>query len=283
MSRMVGVQRLLFGETNFVFSLYKNKFDVPQDFYSNGYTVINGIKNTEEARKITEMIIANIDTAKLPLFLTLLPRIQLAKADLIPVCNDSVETNFQALHFDMGQPFFSNIPQTMYTTIGLYFPKDKTPGTAKTRVLNLKNFFNNKNLNTRNAEKRILKYVKNHGDGWNDFNTHRISCFARIVDAVTNSNELIGYRDKTMAQWFDGNIKSENNFYKMKGFDLKKIEEQIQLKPGQLLILDNTRVAHGRIGKRNVKEIYQMMFGIKYVTSEEIGKFRKSLVSNITS
>ncbi len=278
---MIGGQRLLFGETNFVFPFYKNRFDIPQDFYSKGYTMISDIRNIDEARNITEMVIANIDTEKLPLFSFLLPRIQLAKADLIPVCNDSVETSFQALHFDMGQPFFSDISQTMYTTIGLYFPKEKKFGTAKTRVLNLKNFFTNKNLSSKKIEERILKYVKNHGDGWDDVNSYRISCFARIVDAITNSNDLISYRDKTMAQWFDGNIQNEYDFYKIRGFDLEKLEEQIQLEPGQLLILDNTRVAHGRIGKRKAKEIYQMMFGIKEVVPKNIDRFRINLVSNL--
>src|SRR5258706_905409 len=274
---MIGGQKLLFNETKFILSSKKNKLEIPQSFYSKGYILLDNIKSIEDARKTTETFIANINSAKLPFLHSLLPKIQLAKADLIPVCGDSVTTDFQGLHFDMGQPFFSQEAQDMYLMIGLFLPCDRKATKAKTRDLSLEGLFNNKKLNVNQVEEKIVKYVKKHGDGWNDVNTYRVSCLARLIDAISGTRDLASYRDKTMAQWFEGDITKEYEFYKLRGFDLGKIEEQIQLKPGQLLMLDNTTAADGRVVKRKMQEMYQMMFGVKGVSPNEINNFRSTV------
>jgi hypothetical protein len=66
------------------------------------------------------------------------------------------------------------------------------------------------------------------------------------------------------------------------GLDIKCCEEQIEIKPGELLIVDNIRAVHGRIGPRNPKEIYQFLFGIERVTPQEIAEFRRYIVNQLS-
>ena len=108
---------------------------------------------------------------------------------------------------------------------------------------------------------------------------------------MSQTSELADYRDKTMAQWFADpekkdsltSMRNEYRFYKLRGLDFSVKEKQITLQPGQLLILDNMRVVHGRIGKRNMEEIYQFMYGVKAVEPAEINSFRRDLVKELIS
>lgn len=289
-------QKLLFDETQCVASLYSNcELIIPQSFYSDGFIVLDNMDSYNEAQRTLEKFIANIDTRKLPIYSRFLPRIKLAKVDRIPICQDLVKATFQALHYDMGQPIISDSTQTMYLIISLYCPKDVVFTKAKTRVARIKKLLSQKEWGGNKVlEKKLIDYVKNYGDGWtypDAVNTMRISCFARIIDAVSGLNELTGDIDKTTGQWFqyeenindETGIKNEYEFYKKCGIDLRKAEEQIKLEPGQLLIIDNLRTVHGRIGKRKPQELYQFMYGIKNATPEDIDIFREYLLSEFAS
>lgn len=285
-------QRLLFDQTEKILSRPKADGSVPDSFYTHAYALLEDIEDVDAARSQIENLIAGIDVKKIPLYKRFANTIQLAKADIIPICMDSVETSFQALHFDMGQPFISAEAQTMYLLIGLYFPQGTMPGTAKTRVLTLRGLVADKHLGSApQIEEKILRYVQEYGDGWDDINTHRISCFARIVDALSETTDLNKYRDKTMAEWFadaknsDGfaRLQNEYAFYKKRGIDLEKKEVQITLEPGQLLVIDNMRAVHGRIGKRREQEVYQLMYGVHHASVADIDAFRKELSSELVA
>ena len=283
-------QDLLFDSSNVI---VKNSDDslISQEFYDEGYTLINNIENVEEARKFLEKFISSIDNRKLPLYSRFINKIQLAKVDLIPVCHDIVPRTFQALHFDMGQPIISTSTQSMYVLLALYKPKTSNESSAKTRIVSIKKILSQRKFHEKNLiEERLINYAKDHGDGWrepNIVNTLRLACFARIIDAVTGRNELVDEIDNTTGQWFDyeGNsdgFTKEKSFFSEYGFNLELAEEQINVKPSQLLIVDNMRCVHGRIGLRNPEEIYQFLFGIKSATSIMIDSFRKWLVEQFS-
>jgi hypothetical protein len=46
------------------------------------------------------------------------------------------------------------------------------------------------------------------------------------------------------------------------GVDLEDVEERVRLRRGELLLLDNVRVVHGRIGQRPQREVWQILFGL---------------------
>ncbi len=260
------------------------KYKMPQEFYNQGYVLIKNIKNLKEAQTILEKYISAINPKELPLYSKFINKIQLAKVDLIPVCHDIVPRTFQALHFDMGQPIISKSTQSMYVILALYKPKNSTPSSAKTRIVNVKNILSQQRCkNKKLTEKRLINYVQNHGDGWTKpdrVNTLRLACFARIIDAITQRHQLINEIDNTTGQWFeykdnsDGFTK-EKLFFSKCGFNLELVEQQINIKQKQLLIINNMRCIHGRIGPRKPKEIYQFLYGVKSATPSMINDFRK--------
>jgi hypothetical protein len=263
---------------------------VPNDYYDYGWTIIDNVADAEEALTIQQSFIGSIDARKAPLHARFRSRIQLAKADQIPVCDDIVATNFQILHFDMGQPFVESDDQLLITHVGIYLPSNTAHAvTAKTRLVELDGLLENAGLTTAEIEERLMRYVNRHGDGWTGHNSLRLACFARFLDALSDEQELEADIDKTVGQWFQNETKldagsaheQESAFYAHRGVDLKKVEQQIALKPGQLLILDNARVIHGRIGNRKAKELYNFMFGIEAIDREDITALRRSICSTV--
>ena len=287
MKALYNTQKLLFDKVPRIATKRYSFRTLSNYFEDKGYTIFSGIFSPEKAQEKAEALIQNIDIEKFPVHKYLAGRVQLAKADAIPVCHDSVETSFQGLHFDMGQPLTGD-NQFFVSVVVLYKSFNTTNGGAKTRVLPLTGLLSeNKWGMKEEIEEKILQYVEKHGDGWADVNTKRLTCFARLIDAISGGKALEHYKGKTMAEWFSKSpsesgeikMKREQNFYYKRGLNVKNKEREITLQPGEMLIIDNTRVAHGRIGKRQEKEIYQFMYGVPDARKEEIDTFREELVS----
>lgn len=286
MKTLYNTQELLFKRTSKIVTKNYPVQGFLTDFESKGYTILSGISSPEEAQGKAESFIQNVNGEKFSVHKQFRERVQLAKADAIPVCHDSVETSFQGLHFDMGQPF-SGGNQFFVSIVVLYKPLNTPRGNARTRVLPLKNLLSDARWGTEEQiEEKILHYVKKHGDGWTNVNTQRLTCFARLVDAISGGEALKHYKGKTMAEWFSKSsqepgeikMKREHDFYAKRGLDVKNKAIEVTLQPGEMIIIDNTRVSHGRIGKRKEKEIYQFMYGVSDAKEEEIDTFRKELI-----
>lgn len=256
---------------------------IPESFYSQGYCLIDSVQNPGD---FLHAFISSLNTEKLPLFKHNLSEMQLAKHDLLPVCEDIVQTGFQALHYDMGQPFLAEQDQTLYTISALYRPKE-TPANpkAKTRLVSLETLLSQKSFGDIDTLKeQFLEYIQNHGDGWlrpEPHNTHRLACFARVVDAISGMNKLTKQIDTMIGQVFeyDENLdglagyRQEKNFFKQAGLDLEAAEEQIEILPGQMLIFDNLRVVHGRIGERKARELENFIYGIEKAAKHDINTY----------
>lgn len=262
--------------------------DIQEAFYSQGYCVY---KNITDAKDFLHEFISSLDTEKLPLFKNNLDQMQLAKHDKLPVCHDIVHTGFQALHYDMGQPFLADQDQTLYTISALWRPAN-TPANpkAKTRLVSLEKLLEQNSFgNLDEIKTRFTDYIKNHGDGWIEpepHNTHRLACFARVIDAVSGLNLLTGQIDTMIGQVFaydknlDGKtgLQQEQDYFAKAGLNLEQVEEQIELLPGELLIFDNLRVVHGRIGERKARELENFIYGIKKASKQDIDAYREWLL-----
>ncbi len=276
-------QRLLFDTTHPVHEA--GKTTVPEHYYTHGWAVLDEVIDDEfEAIQRQEDFINSIDGSKLPLHQRFRDRIQLAKADQIPVCDDIVATSFQVLHFDMGHPFLESEDQLFVSHVGIYLPKTTSHEiTARTRLVELGALLKHLKLSPGAIEQKLIGYVRKYGDGWTGHNTYRLACFIRFLDALSAKPELQDQIDKTVGQWFENDDKVDETsahekelaFYAKHGIDLSKLEHQIELKPGQLLILDNTRVVHGRIGKRRTKELFNFMWGVEAPTADDITALRQ--------
>jgi hypothetical protein len=283
-------QRLLFDETRLTRDA--DPIEVPDEFYKRGWTVIDGIGNHERAVAVQESLIGSIDSARLPLHAQLSDRVQLGKADLIPVCDDVIATSFQVLHFDMGLPFVEGSDQLLVTHVGIYLPSTTSHRvTARTRLVELDNILANTGLDVDTIEQRILAYAQRHGDGWSEYNTYRLACFVRVVDALAETPELANEIDKTVGQWFlDGQRldagaahAQEAAYFARHDIDVVGREQEVALEPGQLLFLDNTRVVHGRVGKRRAKEVFNFMFGLPSIDDSDITALRHHICNLVAA
>jgi hypothetical protein len=276
-------QRLLFDTTHPVHEA--GKTTVPEHYYKHGWAVLDkAIEDEFAAIRYQEDFLNSPDSSRLPLYQRFYDRIQLAKADQIPVCDDIVATSFQVLHFDMGHPFLESDGQLFVSHVGIYLPKTTNHEiTARTRLVELDSLLKHLESSPKAIEQRLMAYVREHGDGWTDHNTYRLACFIRFLDAMSDKPELQDQIDKTVGQWFENEDKvdeasahqKEVAFYAKQGIDLSKLEHQVALKPGQLLILDNTRVIHGRIGKRRTKELFNFMWGVEKIEPKDITALRQ--------
>jgi hypothetical protein len=259
---------------------------LPQEYYQHGWIILDDVANEFAAIKRQEDFIASIDSTKVPLHRRFDNRIQLAKADQIPVCDDIVATSFQVLHFDMGHPFLESDGQLFVSHVGIYLPKTtKHAVTAQTRLVELDGIGRQWGLSPRQIEQNLTTYVRQYGDGWAGHNTYRLACFVRVLDALSSVPELQNDIDKTVGQWFKNDdrldetsaYQQEAQFYAKHGIGLNAIEHRISLQPGQLLLLDNTRVIHGRIGKRRSKELFNFMWGVQAITLADITALRQAI------
>lgn len=215
---------------------------------------------------------------------------KLAKEDALPVCEDIVQTGFQALHYDMGMPFLAEQPQTLYTVSALYRPIDSEPNPeAKTRIVYLPQLLSQQSVD--NAESKLIEYVRKHGDGWAQpeaHNTHRLAIFARVIDAITGRKSLADKIDTMIGQCFnyDANLKGEyglkqeQEFFKAAGYDLPAVEDQIVLRPGEMLVFDNMRCVHGRVGKRRKRELINFIYGVEQAEVGDIDRYRVWLANH---
>lgn len=277
-------QRLLFDQTRR--ACEADPIEVPEDFYEHGWTIVDGISDHEQAVSIQERLIAGIDPERVPLHDLFAERVQLGKADLIPVCEDVVATSYQVLHFDMGLPFAAGLDQLLVSHVGIYLPSDtEHEVTARTRLLELDGILAETGLDVAAIEARVTEYALRHGDGWEDHNTLRLACFVRLIDALAAEPELTEKIDKTVGQWFvDGQRldsttahAQEVDFCARHGLTVTAREHEVALDPGQLLFVDNTRVVHGRVGERRAREIFNFMFGVPSIGDADVAQLRRGV------
>lgn len=277
-------QRLLFEETRAVAEA--DRVDVPEELYENGWAVLDGIAGHDEAVARQESLIASLDQDRLPFQARFADRIRLGKADLIPVCDDVVSTSFQVLHFDMGMPFVEGREQMLVTHVGIYLPATTSHTvTARTRLLPLSGALADRRLRVDEIERLLVAYAKSHGDGWADCNTFRLACLVRIIDALAETPELADEIDKTVGQWFfEGHQLDARSAHAQElaycarhGVDIGGREHEVALEPGQLLFVDNTRVVHGRVGKRRAREVFNFMFGVPSIDDADVALLRRHI------
>ncbi|TSC58257.1 MAG: hypothetical protein Greene041619_688 [Candidatus Peregrinibacteria bacterium Greene0416_19] len=265
------------------------RVEVPEAFYGEGFAVVDAIASPEAARAYLEGLIASVDATRLPLYLRFAGRVQLASETCIPTCAAIVETTFQGLHFDMGLPITTPSPQVVQLLLALYRPLTGPYSQAATRVVPLRRLLSQRRWSSEHElETRVVDYANRHGDGWERpkrVNTYRLACLARLIDSADGSTDMIDRRDVATGLEFRdaGNderrsLQNEYSFFEKHGMDVSAVERQVRLEPGQLLVVDNTRAAHGRVGKRREREMWHYLFGVPSASPEDIDEVRHEVL-----
>ena len=283
---LLNTQRLLFEERA---SLQPGVagVSVPPEFYDQGCILLHDVPGIEDAIEIANTTLSSLDGDRVAYLADLLPRLQLAKADRLPCREPDIHESFQALHFDMGLPLVAREYQVGYLFAMLYSPHDRQPGQAQTRIAGVEGVLRQRRRHAlAECEGRLQRYADTHGDGWTQPEPHitgRVGCFARLVDAMLDEHELTHLYDQPTWEWFregegseDGRreLAAETTWLSGHGHSLPGVETRIQLEPGDLLLFNNISCAHGRLGRREPEELWQVMWGVPHVDADEIAKIR---------
>ncbi len=60
-------------------------------------------------------------------------------------------------------------------------------------------------------------------------------------------------------------LAAELSFIKCLGLDVDAVQVEVPLRPGDLLVLNNLALAHGRRGSRRPGELYQRVYGHRFL------------------
>jgi hypothetical protein len=247
---------------------------VAQQYASQGYVICRDVPSVERAFALAMRTIAALALSE-PYTSMGYGDFQLAKADRTPVCDSIVQANFQTLHFDYGLPVLSRPQQGFYGVVALYMPPETTGSFAETRIVQLRELKAETGLVRKHAIERLCDYVCAHGDGWSQpspTNTGRIAIFLRVLEALRGENRFAALIDSDSAGFISEATQSANtdsaylelerSLFHEFGIDLGPVERRVRLRPGDMLLLDNVSIVHGRLGKRPARELWHMLFGV---------------------
>jgi len=236
------------------------------------YVHVSGVKNLDAAQIEMWRIIHRMHDSGTRPCAELLSQLQLLGHARIPA--ESEPSPFLALHFDRGHPLFPTRGETLYLYAGFYFPRHQRPGTAVTRIVPLRKLLAQRAWGEPGRiEQRLRAYALSHGSSWDwDRDSgNRVSCFARILDALGSAPKLTNFQEIQKDRWysasragheFESDIE-EQDFYQSFGLRLEDVEAHVVLRPGDLLVIDNVNAIHGRIGRRLSGEIEHFLVGMR--------------------
>lgn len=219
-------------------------------------------------------------------------RLVVLQRSRIPPAGSGYASPFLALHFEWGQPLFPTKEETLYLFLALLMPQEEPASGTTTRIVSVERLVGQRSWGDADeVEKRLREYVASHGSSWDwDGDTGgRVSCFARIVDALAPEHVLTNFRQVPREQWYErsraanefGSLEEERAFYRERGVDVKAAECSMVMQPGELLVVNNVRAVHGRTGRRRVEELHQVLLGIRDVHPDEASVVRRWLIEQI--
>ena len=206
-------------------------------------------------------------------------KLSLITANRLPV--DSLASDhYQSLHFERGHCLLPDQPAAVCLNLGLYLPASAPKSAGWTRIARIQDLLKNERDRTL-SRSRLKAYAQTHGTGWDweEPSGFRVSCAAVLLDAISPNPELTKYLDKPRARWYEaskrGNefatLEDEYDFFDRHGVKLDAVEHWFQLKPGELLVIDNCRYAHAGVGARRQRELVQFIHGIESASVQVLG------------
>jgi hypothetical protein len=211
----------------------------------------------------------------------------LEESPIPPMASDP--NPYLALHFDQGHPLFPIGPTPLYLMVGLCRSPTTPESQAATRLVSLSALLTQRTWGSpADIEHRLEAYAESHGSSWDwqGESGHRVSCFARVLDALSPEPRLTNFRITPRADWYSAskaghefaNLEEESRFYNWCGVPLD-CEQRVTLSPGDLLVIDNVRAIHGRVGARAGGELHQFLVGLATCASSEADRIRRWLTA----
>ncbi len=182
---------------------------------------------------------------------------------ILPPLSGEATRDFQTLHFDFGVPLRPLREQDVARYTALYIPRSVARVMAVTRLVPLDTLLAQRLWpNQATLLKNLIAYGESHG-AWDDADGYCEGSLARVVEGAAGAPRLPSVKATPgflCGMEFD-NLDAELNFFKYLGVDVKAVQVEVPLRPGDLLVFDNLSVAHGRRGSRRPGELHQRVYG----------------------
>jgi hypothetical protein len=176
---------------------------------------------------------------------------------------DAFQRPFQALHIDFGLPLGGEIPVDVARFTALHRDAGENERGATTRLIPLRGLLAHRTW----AEPALIAQRL----GRIASADRRVEgILGRVIEVAQEACELVPFDSPghLCGMEFDS-LEHERSFFEDSGLPLTDVEEQVLLGPGELLLVDNLRTAHGRSGLRNVDELHQLFVGYSSLHSKE--------------
>lgn len=256
------------------------------------YVLANGLETTADAEQELWSLLTNTLATNESFPRRWQQNLEMLEHSWIP-SEDGDTNDFLSLHWDRGHPIFPTRPETIILFVGLYFPMGNVAGNSLTRIVPLNPLLSGNVFGTMDdIEKRLRSYALLFGSSWDcdKDSGNRVSCFGRILDALSDKPQLTNFRITPKNDWYMASnaghefnsLAQEREFYFSAGLEIEKSEIRVNLQPGDLLVVNNLNALHGRIGLRRASEIRHFLIGISNAVPDEVSTIRNWLISQLS-
>jgi hypothetical protein len=191
-----------------------------------------------------------------------MPDLQVVGEFTVPT-PEAFQRPFQALHIDFGIPLAGEVPVDVarFTAL-LRDAREDGPG-AITRLIPLRRLLAHRTWAERHVIAQRLSRTATV-----DRTVEGI--LGRIIEVAREGHQLVPLNapGHLCGMEFDS-LQHERSFFDESGLPLTQVEEQVFLRPGEMLVIDNLRTAHGRTGRRNTNELHQLFVGYASLHAED--------------
>ena len=166
---------------------------------------------------------------------------------------------FQALHIDFGVPIASSVPLDVARFTALHVGAGRARSGARTRIASLPELLRQRRWPPAPA---LLARLRAYGQLQQVADTYVEGILARLVEAADAEASLPrSGGDGFLCGMEFVSLAEERAFLAARGLDADRVERQVLIEPGELLVFDNLTTAHGRVGVRAPGELHQLCLG----------------------
>jgi hypothetical protein len=171
---------------------------------------------------------------------------------------DLPQRDFQALHVDFGIPFGSSARVDVARYTALYVDPGLPASQARTRLVPLRRLAVQRDWPPLDELSRRL-HRRLGPDG-------SAGVLGRLIEAVDGTVDLPSPDSPGFLCGLEfTTLRHEQSFFEAHGLDLAASETRVVIDPGQVMVFDNLRTAHGRAGRRQTHELHQLCVGFREV------------------
>jgi hypothetical protein len=173
----------------------------------------------------------------------------------------ALRRDFQALHIDFGVPVEADAPADLARFTALYVDSRWPPTSAVTRVVPLQALLRQRSWSDPDT---LLASLRRYGKECGAAARYVEGILGRLVEAADECAALPSPADPNFLCGLEfASPGAERAHFARHSLELEAVEQRVRLSPGELLVFDNLRTAHGRAGIRRPEELHQLCVGYR--------------------